>query len=533
MNTIDNSEISSNNLESLPREFDVLYLWSLTRGSVRKVVSEYNEKRHIGEEDSVLSKIVTDLEVLNLHRTPLNCVTLLKVSEIDFDESPVNRTEMIKRVLFLLFNVDSIPTYKIRPDLKDCEYVLGYFCEILLRNNNYSFSRNHFISVLQEVCRNRVIDLDVDIVFDVLHLNNIIISRNGTYCFRFTYWIYYFAARRMHHNNEFAEFIFEDMRYTRYPEIIEFYTGIDRRREDALKILIDDIRTTYKKLQTKCGLPDDLNPFRLMEWKPSTKMIEKMENEISNGILESNLPAVVRDQFADRQYDQTKPYQQEIRDFLNEYSVILLMEAVKAAARALRNSDYADPDIKRQLLQEIMLSGEQLAKVLLVISPALAINEYANFEGASFLLNSDFGKTPDERWKRIIAAIPFNIVSWFKDDIFSQKMGPLLIERFLKDDNELRRHILILFLIYQRPRDWKTQVESYISNAAKNSFYLMDVYISLCTQYSYSYASSNTLHEIEYLIKMAAAKHSTGHKKPGVKLIKKVADSVLPNREVE
>jgi hypothetical protein len=77
--------------------------------------------------------------VLNLHRTPLNCLTLLKVSEIDFDESPVNRSEMIKRVLFLLFNIDDVPTYKTRPDLKDCEYVLGYFCEHLIRDGAYSF----------------------------------------------------------------------------------------------------------------------------------------------------------------------------------------------------------------------------------------------------------------------------------------------------------------------------------------------------------------------------------------------------------
>ena len=71
---------------------------------MRKIVSDYNDKRHIGENDLVIAKVVSDMRVLNMHRTPLNCLTILKASEARFDDSPVNRTEMIKRILFLLFN---------------------------------------------------------------------------------------------------------------------------------------------------------------------------------------------------------------------------------------------------------------------------------------------------------------------------------------------------------------------------------------------------------------------------------------------
>lgn len=108
--------------------FNVLHLLALPRTQIRKVVCEYNKSKDIGEEDIVLSKVVTDLDTLNIHRTPLNCITLLKVSEKHFDESPVNRTNMLEMVLFVLFNLEGIPTYKTKPDLKDCEYVLGCFC---------------------------------------------------------------------------------------------------------------------------------------------------------------------------------------------------------------------------------------------------------------------------------------------------------------------------------------------------------------------------------------------------------------------
>lgn len=516
----------------LDREFDVLFLWALPRGHVRKVVSDYNETRHIGDEDSITTKVVADLEVLNLHRTPLNCLTLLKVSEIDFDESPVNRSEMIKRVLFLLFNVDEIPTYKIRPDLKDSEYVLGYFCEKLIRNNNYCFTREYFLTISEKCCKERYFDLEVQVIFDVLLANSIIVKRGNYYCFRFAFWIYYFAAQRMHHNKDFANFIYEDMRYSNYPEIMEFYTGIDRQREDALQVLINDIKATCEKVRNKSGLPDGLNPYRFAQWTPSNAMLEHMQSEINEGVKVSNLPESVKDHYADRQYDRARPYNQEIRDILNEYSYVYMVQAMRAGSRALRNSDYVEPEIKRRLLAEIMNCWEQVSKVLLILAPILAESGRATFDGQGFLLVGDFGDKPEERFFNILNELPGNVVNWFQEDLFSQKMSPLLIDQVANDENELRKHELILLLINQRPRGWKTQIQNYISDISKNSFYLWNVYQNLRAQYSYSYASTRTLSDIEYLIKMAAAKHITGNKSPGIKLISKI-DNAVPSREVE
>lgn len=533
MQTIDDTKfLSQSDNTVLNRDFDALYLWSLSRGHIRKIVADYNNTKHIGNEDIVITRVVSDLEVLNLHRTPLNCLTLLKVSEIDFDESPVNRTEMIKRVLFLLFNIDDIPTYKVRPDLKDCEYVLGYFCEKILRENSYIFSRSDFLQTSKKCCTERLIDLEVQVVFDVLFANHILIKCENGFRFKSTYWIYYFAAQRMHHNQIFSDYILEDMRYTNFPEIIEFYTGVDRQRENALKILIKDIRISSDKVQEKCGLPNGLNPYRLAQWQSSDEAVMKMQNEISNGVQESNFPESVKDQYSDLTYNRTQPYNQEIRGILAEHSFVFMMQTMKAGARALRNSDYVSPDIKRQLLQEIMCCWEQAAKVFMVILPILASRGHAVFDGAGFTLCGNFGDTPINRLQSILANIPYNVALLCQDDLFSQKMGPLLIDQFIKESDELKKHILIVLLINQRPRHWKQQIQQYIESVGKNSFYLLDVYNILRTEYSYSYSSPQTLKDIEYLIKIAAAKHTFGLKLlPGEKHIKKISDKVLPSRE--
>jgi predicted MPP superfamily phosphohydrolase len=536
MQQMDLTLSNPNELSTFGRQFEVIYLWALPRNKVRRIVAAYNESSYIGDEDSVTTRVISDLEMFNLHRTVLNCLTLLKAYEANFVESPINRSEMINRVLFQLFNSHNIPTYKTRPDLQDCEYVLGYICEMLIRDDKYYFSRDKFLLDLNNVCKLQLMDLETHVVFDVLYENNIIVKQGSMFCFKFAFWIYYFAAHRMHHSPSFVEFIFENMRYAKYPELIEFYTGIDRKRDDALKIITKDLHEISTKVKESCGFPDEFNPYRYAKWTPSPDAHEKMEKEIMQGVLESNLPDEIKDKFADRTYDQARPFNQSVGSLLNEPSFWCMLQTMRAGAKALRNSDYSSTDTKRQLLNEILYSWEQATRVLFVVLPVLANEGSAMFEGTGIYLAGDFGATPQDKFMRILSVIPTNVISWCQDDLFSQKMGPLLIEHVSSPKiSSIGMHELILLLIRQRPRGWEKKVHSYIVTLAKDSFYLLDVFLSLRLEYSYSYASSQALEDMKHLIMMTATKHITGIKDPSEKAIGKVkfVSDPIPSREVE
>jgi len=63
----------------------------------------------------------------------------------------------------------------------------------------------------------------------------------------------------MNMNQKFRETIYRDKRYIDYPEIIEFYTGIDRNKEDALIVLSKDLEDTLLTVRTKVNIPNNLN----------------------------------------------------------------------------------------------------------------------------------------------------------------------------------------------------------------------------------------------------------------------------------
>ena len=156
----------------------------------------------------------------------------------------------------------------------------------------------------------------------------------------------------------------------------------------------------------------------------------------------------------------------------------------------------------------------------------------AHFEGANFILSRDFDDDNfEEKIKRIIFANLTNVVALFKDDIFSNKIGPLLFDRFTNESNPLIKHQLALLLIFGRPRNWEKTIDKYIVSLSKDSFFLSDIVFELRTQYRFGFIQENEIHEIGYLIKKGLAKHHYGTKDPKYDLIKQIPNSNLPKRE--
>ena len=510
--------------------FEMLYLRALTRARIREIVHSYLESAQSTLDDEIVTKkLIEDIDALNTHRTPLNCLLLLKLIERSFDDSPVNRTEVIRKVLFALFHeFDKIPKYSARPDLTDCEFALGYLCEWMLRSNRHSFRREEFFEKVHEYCKNQLIRFDSDVLFNFLCSENILIRRGIDFAFRLAYWRFYFTALRMHHNDEFSKFILGDSRYTAFPEVVEFYTGIDRRRTDAVTQLSTDLRRMDVEFLTRTKIPNDFNPWVILKWNPSDEVIARMHQNVTNSIQESAMPSDVKDAVADGSYDRSKPYHQEVNEWIRTSSLDQMVQAMKAAARALRNSDHVAPAAKEALLESVLSAWVRLCQILAVLSPILATNRHAQFEGMGFILADGFEDEKDATriWKLVMSGIVDNVVSWHQLDLFSKKLGPLF-ESYLKaNEGKIGELLILLVLVKQRPIGWKESVTKFIARTTKNSFYLNRIYFTLLHEFRYGFAPEEARQQMRTLAAMAVAKHATGAKYPNQKLIAKAASAI-------
>lgn len=510
---------------------EVLYLWSLTRSRIRELVTTYLDGEVSLDDDLVTNKIVSDIDALNVHRTPINCLLILSLIEKAFDDSPVNRTELIGRVLHLLFyHFDQIPKYSTRPDLKDCEYALGFFCEWLIRENKTSFSKKEFYKKIQEYCDDKIVDIDIEVLFAFLAMEHILVQKALEFEFRFNYWLYFFAAHRMHHSSDFAEFILADRRYSAFPEIIEFCAGINRQRTDVVIRLTEDLKVMNADFLKRTGIPEDFNPLKQALWTPKKDSLERLKEEVDCSISKSALPTVVKDAVADQNYDQAKPYNQVLANFIDESSLIQMVQAMKGAARALRNSDHVEPQAKVTLLEEVISCWIRVCQILVVLSPILAHQREVVFEGMGFVVDKRLDeKSPIKRWETIMSVIVDNIVDWFQDDIFSKKMGALLTKYNQSHGGSLGELMVLLVMVKQRPPNWEKEVERFIKQEQKNSFYLSKIFTSLRCELEYGFYTERNRLELRRLAAMSLAKHDIGVKNPNKKLIEKAANVIDKN----
>ena len=509
-------------------EFETLYLWALTKTRLRELVSAYVQEVDDLDDDLVTARVTADIEALNIHRTPLNCLMILRLVEQAFEESPVNRTEMIGRVLTLLFlQFDQIPRYAIRPDLKDCEYALGYFCEWLVRTERTTFSKSEFYAKAIEYCKAQLIDLDVEVLFAFLVIENVLVRKGLEFGFRFSYWLYYFAAHRMHHDPIFSAFILSDGRYAAYPELIEFYAGIDRRRSDAVACMTTDLARMNSDFLTRTQIASGLNPFEHATWSPDQAALEQLQNEVTNSMTESALPAAVKDAVTDKQYDRARPYYQELARFIDTSSLRQLMQAIRGAARVLRNSDHVTPEAKTALLDEVLSSWVRVCQILVILTPVLADQRKATFEDIAFVLADwDEKEEPRDRWAGIMTSILDNVVSWFQDDIFSKKMGALFCNHIKTHPAELSEVLVLLIMIRQKAPGWERETRRFILKEHKNSFYLSRIFAALRTEFRLGFFGERTRQELRHLAAMTIAKHQVGVKRPNTQLIRKAAEAL-------
>lgn len=500
----------------LNHKFEMMHLQPLRRTRVRELVTKYGEAKHLPDNDAVVTKVVRDLAALNVHRTPLNCLTLLRVFERGQNEDIVNRTRLIRSVLFILFTDAESFTYAgSKPDVDDCEYILGKFCKSLIEKKTRTFTRQELLEALRQNAQDKLISLEVAVVVDILESNNILLRFGDDLEFKHTYWIYYFAATYMLHDDEYAKQILSDRHYVNFPEIIEFYTGCDGRRSDAVKTLVADTEALVVKVNDNIGIPEDFNPYETIVWNPSDESVEAMRTEVLKKVEESNLPLEIRDRHADLGYDSAAPYDQSIRKFLHENSVISLMQSMKAASRALRNSKYVDPELKRAMMRCVVRGWATMVRVVFVLAPTLASRGHAVYDGFGIILGEGFNGSYQKKLKDILLWGPFNIVQYLKDDLSSGKIGPLVAALLTGDIHDVQKHFLAHFLIRERPEGWYQPVFDYMNLLHRNSFYLWDLSAAVNGELKLGFTTDGEKRQLKNLAEVVVAKHIEGPRKRG------------------
>ena len=499
-----------------------LYLTPLKHEQERLIVDEYNKSKFIEDSDVVLAKLDSDIKNFNMHRTPYSCITLLTVFKDSFDKNPVNRTSVLEHILNIIFDNTKLPTYKSNnPDVKDCEFCLGYFCSQIIDNEYYLFSRDNFYSRIKEFCDLKKTSININQLFDILCYNKIIIEENGLYTFRFTFWVYYFVASWMHVDDDYAQKMLADNRYQHYPEVLDFYTGKDRQRIDAVSVVTEDLRMASQTIQERIGIPERINPFAFLRFSNDSEMTARIIKEIDANIKRSNLPQEIKDQAADLSFNPSTAFNQEIYKVYSSFSVGYLVNLISIASKVLRNSDRLDAKEKQALLGEITKALKVFSSIIYLVSHLFAKQGYIHLPDYSLKLTDEFNQFAEsDKRIQIIATIPYNLMMMFKEDMYSWKLSPVYIEQLKTETDKVKKHLLAALIVCKQPEGWEPAIRDYLGSIGKDSYYLGTIIGLMTDVYTWGDLDTADRRRMNYLIKSAYYKADHGQLPPSSKLLK-------------
>lgn len=504
--------LEGNSFEEEEIKSKTLYLTPIKRAQERLMVDAYNKVKFIDDSDEILNKLDEDIKNFNLHRSPYSCVTLLTVFKDSFDRNPVNRTDVLENILSIIFDNTRLPNYRSKkPDFKDCDFCMGYFCSELINGESHFFKRDYFIEKVKEFCKKMDYDVEVDYLFDILCYNKIIVEDHRMYKFHFTFWVYYFVASWMIANEDYAKDMLKDQKYLHYPEVLEFYTGKDRRRRDAAKTLVQDLSFTSKSVQAKTGMKETDDPFAFLRFNQDEQNQEAIINRIESDVKKSNLPQSVKDQTVDLSFNPSAAFHQDIFKVYTDFSVGYLVNIIRIGSKVLRNSDQLDSEIKQQLLSELTSAMKVFSNIIYLVSPLFAKQGYIQLTEYGFKLAKEFDDMDEkERTIGILATIPYNLTKMFKEDVFSSKLSPVFISAMTKEKDKVKRHLIASLLIYKQPEGWSKAVMDYMDTVGPNSYYLGTLLELMLTVFQIGELDESDQMRMKNLIKAAVFKSKQG-----------------------
>lgn len=469
--------------------FKTFYLRELGRKGIRQLTRDFLTQTKFTETDNekIIERLIIGLMDLNAHRTPVNCIQLLLNFRQNYEAHPVNRSKVLDTLIKILFLKPDSFFYTSNIDETDCCLIMGTLCERLMRQNDGRYYQRWFTEEDFKTATSELIGRYSENVMMRLFVQmkeaQIIVPYLEYYEFRFSYWVYYFTAYQMYQNKEFYDYMVDTQKCIYMPDIVEFYSGIDPKCEDIVSKISLELNKLSSLVITVLG-KNPFNPYDLLKCRPNKSIEDKTQEQLEQDLNSSMMPEDIKDSVKDKEYNNMRPFNQAIETFMDEYKVKNMMTLARSASRALRNSQLIRIELRQQLFQSILNAWSSIVRVLILLTPALVKTGHGGMGGVNFALTGKFPDDPNQKSIHILSVIPFNIVRWYINDIYSEKRLHLFKEAILdKANHNVIRHINILIVIAGRPSGWQRIVLQYINSVKRNSFYLGDV----CSALDYCY----------------------------------------------
>ena len=219
----------------------------LTKKQIRAVAQKVIAVDQADEKSAMVDRIMQCFRNAALPKTPFVLSVILSLCD-NMDFSLINEAVVLEQFMELLLGKHS-PTEAVTStfDFRAKEDFLIAIVTEMLNKNRFHLSYQEFSDFVAEYHTRRGFDL-VESKFDRLFfMNGILVRIDQIVRFRYNCMIEYYLAKKASDEPEFLDSILQNGNYIHYTNELRYYTGLNRRSLNVLKVVHADLQKYYEE----------------------------------------------------------------------------------------------------------------------------------------------------------------------------------------------------------------------------------------------------------------------------------------------
>jgi predicted MPP superfamily phosphohydrolase len=467
--------------------FRILTIKNFRVKQIRELMIKWFKNSDNFVSDEKVDNLIKVFHSFNLPSNPLAVSMFLWIIEQQENYKPINNASMLENFVERLFKKQcKVEIYSDNFDYRNKERLLAEiaFKMYEANNKNYYLTYNEVLNFVHEYLIVRKFEdfNDIEIIEHFIEVGVLLIEKSDyedKLRFRFNCIFKYFLMKKMDYSEKFKNYVLSEENYLNFIDEIDYYTGLNRGKDDILNLVVDRMSKEYEDIiqkveSEKYGFDNYFETSRCITSQLDTAFVDK--------ITKSEKPTE----------DQLDKVQDKLLDKLDSENGIERKEEVKPlekleklwvlSARVLKNTEETEvKDLKLNTLRKVTKCSMAFAILYKYIT--------LNFLKENDKVNPLF----KEELELQLTFLPYIHQSMLHNLVGTNKLSAVIREKIEKDtcDNSISgfENFITIFLYADiKGKDYKKYIRKFINGISRNFVYD----ITLLKIISYYYLRSKT-----------------------------------------
>ncbi|MDH7802409.1 MULTISPECIES: metallophosphoesterase [unclassified Rhizobium] len=412
-----------------PVRFEFVELCELKRREMRELI-----RLKVPDDAAVeviLKRLHSEISEINLPFTAANGTILMTIYEQNSNFQPINRSVVIEQFVDATLRKGSADQSKRETfDYSNKTSLLAHLAGWMARQNCYEPSQENLREEMKSYITNIGLVANLDEILTEFFAAKIMRKLpDSRVSFRYRAVLEYFIATEMIKNQDFKDWVLDDVRYLTYINELHYYAGLTRNDTRIADLLYERFNAILEDNQLAAPFdPADIATVKL----PRKGSAESLA-QLSSHVLGQPLTKEEKDAALDGEIPRDVEERQSVFRPRIEHPGHRLLVGLFLFSGIIKNMEQIPASNKRKHLKLAWKGWAWLLSASLAIVEELAKKRQMRINGVLYEISAPLSMTNEELGRRIAITMPASITKFIAAAMGTEKLQLQLTEPTLDD----------------------------------------------------------------------------------------------------